>query len=324
MGIRIIKTAIATIIAIYLALYFNLENALSAGVFAILGLEATRMRGFKKTAVRFIASVLGLFFASFIFIWCGFNYWAVALFVLIVFPVLARFQLNDGIVTCCVIVFHLFGNGQVTPTFLINEISLLFIGLGTSIIINMFFMPKDDQKIINLRIEIEHNYNKIFQNLAMTLRNPNHIWSGEQLLIADKLIAHGKVVAVRNKENRFWDKEAYWITYFEMRSQQYFTITKMMEMVALVHGKVEQSERLAEVLEQLGEDTQSDVYKGEVKERLAILTANFREMSLPKTREEFETRASLLMLMYEIDSYLEIAKKLKRRQTEKVKIVSRT
>ena len=317
MGIRIIKTAIATIIAIYLALYFNLENALSAGVFAILGLEATRMKGFQKTVIRFLASVLGLFFASFIFIWCGFNYWAVALFVLIVFPVLARFQLNDGIVTCCVIVFHLFGNGQVTFTFLFNEVSLLFIGLGTSIIINMFVMPKDEQKINSLRAEIEQNYNKIFQNLATTLRHPNHVWSGEQLLLAEKLIKHGKVVAVRNKENKFWDKEVYWITYFEMRSQQFFTITKMMEMVALVHGKVEQSERIAEVLEQLGEDTQSDVYKGEVKERLAGLVASFRSMPLPNTRDEFETRASLLMLMYEIDSYLEIAQKLKRRQTEK-------
>jgi len=318
MGIRIIKTAIATIIAIYLALYLNLENALSAGVFAILGLEATRMKGFQKTAIRFLASVTGLFFASFIFMWCGFNYWAVALFVLLVFPVLARFQLNDGIVTCCVIVFHLFGNGQVTFQFLFNEVTLLFIGLGTSIIINMFFMPNDDQKITELRKEVERNYNDIFQNLAATLRNPNHIWSGEQLLVAEKLIAHGKVVAVRNKENRFWEKEAYWITYFEMRSQQFYTITKMMEKVALVHDKLSQNEWLAEVLEQLGKDTQSDVYKGKVRERLVELSALFKTMPLPSTREEFEIRASLLMLMYEIDSYLDIAEKLKRKQSEQV------
>src|SRR5690606_23407045 len=131
------------------------------------------------------------FFASFIFIWCGFNYWAVALFILIVFPVLARFHLNDGIVTCCVIVFHLFAHGQVTTSFLLNEIALLFIGLGTSILINMFFMPKDDQKINELRIEIERSYNEIFQHLASTLRQPSHVWSGEQLLIVEKLIAHG-------------------------------------------------------------------------------------------------------------------------------------
>lgn len=318
MGIRIIKTAVATIIAIYLALYFDLQNALSAGVFAILGLEATRMKGFQKTSIRFLASVTGLFFASFIFTLCGFNYWAVAIFILIVFPLLARFQLNDGIVTCCVIVFHLFGNGQVTFDFLINEVLLLFIGLGTSIVINMFFMPKDDKKIYELRREIERNYDEIFQNLATTLRNPEHIWSGEQVLLAEKLIKHGKTVAVRNKENKFWDKEIYWITYFEMRSQQFYTIMKMMDKIALVHGKVEQNELLADVLEQLGKDTQSDVYKGEVKGRLVKLTALFRQMPLPVTRDEFEIRASLLMLMYEIDSYLDIAQKLKRRQTEEL------
>lgn len=322
MGIRIIKTAVATIIAIYLALYFDLQNALSAGVFAILGLEATRMKGFQKTAIRFLASVTGLFFASLIFSLCGFNYWAVAIFVLIVFPVLARFQLNDGIVTCCVIVFHLFGNGQVTFEFIANEVILLFIGLGTSIVINMFFMPKDDKKIFELRREIERNYDEIFQNLATTLRNPEHIWSGEQVLLAEKLIKHGKTVAIRNKENKFWDKEIYWITYFEMRSQQFNTIMKMMDKVAMVHGKVEQNELLADVLEQLGKDTQSDVYKGEVKSRLVTLSSLFRQMPLPATRDEFEIRASLLMLMYEIDSYLDIAQKLKRRQTEELAKVS--
>lgn len=61
MGIRVIKTAIATIAAIYTAHYFGLEPPLSAGILAILGVEVTRMKGLRSAFDRFIASVLGLF-----------------------------------------------------------------------------------------------------------------------------------------------------------------------------------------------------------------------------------------------------------------------
>lgn len=61
MGIRIIKTALAAIAAIYTAVYLGLEPPLGAGILAILGVEVTRMKGIKSAFVRFIASVLGLF-----------------------------------------------------------------------------------------------------------------------------------------------------------------------------------------------------------------------------------------------------------------------
>src|SRR5690606_19255228 len=107
MGIRVIKTAVAAIIAIYVGGYFQLEYALSAGILAILGVEVTRMKGITTVITRFVASVLGLVFASIIFVCLGFHYWTVAVFIITSFPVMARFQLKDGIVTSCVIVFHL-------------------------------------------------------------------------------------------------------------------------------------------------------------------------------------------------------------------------
>lgn len=319
MGIRIIKTAIATIIAIYLANYFDLKPALSAGILAILGVEVTRMKGITKTADRFIASLLGLGLASLIFVILGFYYWTVAIFILISFPILSRFNLKEGIVTSCVIVFHLYTFGEVTPALIWNEICLLFVGLGTATIINMVYMPKDDESIRKLREEIDEKYCLIFSKMAITLRDHSYIWSGEELLEADAAIKKGSQLSIRSKENNFWSFEAYWSSYFEMRRQQLDSIDQMMEKVALINGHLDHSDLIANLLEQLGQDTRSKVYVGEVKDKLFELSQQFREMPLPRTREEFEIRASLLMLMHEMNRYLDIAKRLKQKKenTEK-------
>ncbi len=55
MGIRIIKTAVAALAAIYTALYLGLVPALSAGLIAILAVEVTRMRGIRIAFVRLVA-----------------------------------------------------------------------------------------------------------------------------------------------------------------------------------------------------------------------------------------------------------------------------
>lgn len=314
MGIRVIKTAIATIIAIYLASYFDLQPALSAGILAILGVEVTRKQGLTKTAARFIASVLGLGLASLIFVTLGFYYWTVAIFILISFPILSRFNLKEGIVTSCVIVFHLYTFGEVTFALIWNEIGLLLVGLGSATIINMLYMPKDDESIQKLRVEIDEQYCVIFDKMAITLRDHTYLWSGEELLKADAAIKKGSVLSIRSKENNFWNFEAYWSTYFEMRRQQLDSIDQMMEKVALINGHLKHSDLIADLLEQLGQDTRSKIYVGEVKDKLQQLGEQFRNMPLPHTREEFEIRASLLMLMHEMNRYLDIAKRLKQKK----------
>ncbi|WP_028610631.1 aromatic acid exporter family protein [Paenibacillus harenae] len=314
MGIRIVKTALAAIAAIYTAVYLGLEPPLGAGILAILGVEVTRMKGLKSAFVRFIASVLGLFFASFIFTLFGFHIWAVALFILFTFPVLSRFQLKDGIVTSSVIVFHLFDRAEVTTQVIGNEIMLLIAGLGWATVLNIIYMPKDEHQLTLYRSEIEHTFSGIFKEMALTLRNPAHIWNGNEILEAFHMIEEGAKRSVWNRENRLFGQEHYWSTYFEMRRQQLESIQQMLVSLAHVFEKVPQAAMIAELFERLSGDVKSDVYQGTVEERLHVLAQLFRAMELPKTRDEFEVRASLRMLLHELERFLGIAKRLKKRK----------
>ncbi|HTG70524.1 MAG TPA: aromatic acid exporter family protein [Candidatus Udaeobacter sp.] len=314
MGIRIIKTALAAIAAIYTAVYLGLEPPLGAGILAILGVEVTRMKGLKSAFVRFIASVLGLFFASLIFTLFGFHIWAVAIFILITFPILSRFHLKDGIVTSSVIVFHLFNRAEVTTGIIGNEILLLFAGLGWATIVNIIYMPKDEHQLSFYRSAIERSFGVIFQEMALTLRNPAHVWNGGEILEAYNAIEEGALRSVRNRENRLWGQEQYWSTYFEMRRQQLESVQQMLVELAFVFEKFPQAVMIADLLDQLSFDVKSDVYEGNVEERIYNLSQLFRTMELPKSREEFEIRAALHMLLHELERYISIAKRLKKRK----------
>ncbi|GGF89619.1 aromatic acid exporter family protein [Paenibacillus abyssi] len=314
MGIRVIKTAVAGLAAIYTATYLGLEPALSAGLLAILGVEVTRMKGIKGAFARFMASVLGLFFASMIFTLLGFEIWALSIFILIAFPILARMQLQGGIVTSSVIVFHVFQSKEVTTALIGNEIMLLVTGLGWATIINMLYMPKEEKNLAELRRDTEQKFSAIFAHMSSTLRDPAHLWHGEELLQVYDTIELGLKRSEVYEENRMWRYETYWRIYFEMRSEQLESIQQMLVHLALAYEKVPQGELLSEVLTHLSEEVKSDVYEGKVERELEDLEERFRAMPLPATRDEFEVRAALLQLSRELERYLSIAKRWKKRK----------
>lgn len=317
MGIRVIKTALAAIAAIYAAYYLGLEPPLAAGILAILGVEVTRKKGLHSAFNRFLASVLGLFFASLIFTLLGFHYWVVAIFILTTFPVLARVQLKEGILTSCVIVFHLFNHSRVDVQIITNEILLLLVGLGCATIINFVYMPKEEEELLARRSEVEASFSAIFGEMAHTLRDPSHVWDGGELLTAHRSIEAGTGLSVRHTENRLmWNNAPYWTTYFEMRRQQLETIQQMLAELALVYEKWPQGELIAELLDGLSGDVKAEVYVGAAEGQVFELMGSFRRMELPRTREEFEIRAALLTLLHEVDRYLVIAKRLKKKPTD--------
>jgi uncharacterized membrane protein YgaE (UPF0421/DUF939 family) len=129
-GIRVIKTAAALVIAIYLAQFFDLIAPFSAGLFAVLGVDITKKRGIKTSAVRILASLVGLLLAALFFYLLGFYIWVMGIFVLVAYSLLAQLKLHDGIVTSTVVMLHLFTMRLISLDNIMNEVYLLLIGHG--------------------------------------------------------------------------------------------------------------------------------------------------------------------------------------------------
>jgi uncharacterized membrane protein YgaE (UPF0421/DUF939 family) len=314
-GIRVIKTAAAVVIAIYLAQFFHLTAPFSAGLFAVLGVDVTKRRGIKTSAIRILASLVGLLSAALIFYLLGFHIWVIAIFILVVYTLLAQLKLQDGIVTSTVVMLHLFSIQLISFHNIMNEVYLLLIGLGLSTIINLLYMPNANPRMDQVRTRLEELFSCIFLEISYHLTdNENHIWDGKEILQAGDSIEEGNNLAERSDENKLLRGNGYWVRYFEMRSQQLESSQRMLDLVAQVYRSVPHALQISQLFEELSKEVKSEYYQGNVEKHLLILEEGFKSYALPVTREEFEVRSALLQLCVELKNYLSIAKRSKKRK----------
>ncbi|SFB16909.1 Uncharacterized membrane protein YgaE, UPF0421/DUF939 family [Cohnella sp. OV330] len=314
-GLRVMKTALATVAAIYIAMLLHVDNPQAAGVLAILGVDTTRWRGIMTVYARFAASVIGLAVASAVFVLAGFYVWTLALYILIAFPLLTRFKMKEGIVTGAVIVFHLFHSEVVSWHTIGTELALLAIGLGSATAFNLAYMPKQRKSLESLRQTTEDMFVATLGELAKFLRDPGTVWGGDELLRAEAAIEEGLQAAKRSQENRLNRQDEPWLSYFAMRREQLDMIQLMMENIAFVSSSVPQSEAIASLLDRLIQDVRSEFYEGKAERALDALEREFKAMPLPATREEFEIRAALLHLCRELRRYLTVGRRGKMRRS---------
>ncbi|WP_281887126.1 aromatic acid exporter family protein [Paenibacillus sp. YYML68] len=313
MGIRVIKTAIAVMLSIYIAQMLGLDSPLATGLLAVLGVDVTKRKGIATSLQRIAASIIGLLFSFGMFWLLGFHVWTIGLYVLVLYPILSRLKLKDGIVTSSVIMFHVFAEGAVTYELLLNEVALLIVGLGTATLVNVIYMPREDKQLQQYRLEVEERFSIIFRELAHHLRDVTYIWSGQELLECDELLLKAREAAKRKADNSFVNViGGEWGVYFYMRQRQLDAIGRMAQLVARVYQTLPHGELLASVFEGLSEDVKVAHYTGRTERKLLELEQQFKQMSLPVTREEFEVRACLLQLAEELKDYLAVARREKR------------
>ena len=312
MGIRVIKTAVAVIVSIYICYAAGLFSPLSAGLLAILGVDVTKKKGLRTSFQRIAASLLGLLLAATLFWAVGFHVWVIGLYILLLYPVLNRLRLKDGVVTGSVVMFHLFAAGRVELELLLNEVALLLIGLGTATGINLLYMPKEDKQLQEYREKTEELFSRIFAEIALNLRDTEYVWSGAELLEAEGVLEKASASVQRLGENSLRGGQTQWAVYFYMRKQQMDSIERMVQLVAQVFTTLPHGESLAAVFEALSIDVRIAHYTGRSERKLTELESGFKTMPLPATRDEFEVRAALLQLIVELKAYLAVAKSQKR------------
>ncbi|WP_379126811.1 aromatic acid exporter family protein [Paenibacillus sp. sgz500958] len=311
MGFRIIKTAAATLLSILLAAAAGIPNAQSAGLLAILGVEVTRKRSLRTITARFLASIVGLAFGCLLFKVLGFHYWVLGLYVLFGFPLIVRSGYKEGIVTSSVVVFRVFGQADIKFHILLQQVELLFLGLGSAGLVNLIYMPKTEGIMAGIRKEVDTVFSVIFSQMARTLRNPQYLWDGKELITANTAIQQGLAAASREIENHVIHPDEAWNVYFYMRKQQLDSIQSMMQLLSQVYRCFPHGEMVADLFDQLSGDVMSEEYTGRTERQLLVLEQKFQQMELPATREEFEVRSAILQLCRELMLYLKIAKQHK-------------
>jgi len=306
MGYRTIKTAVGAGLAIWIASLLDLEFATFAAIIVIMCIEKTKKKTLITIKDKFFASLLSLILGALLFEVLGYNPIVFALFILLFVPILMRFRIQAGFITSMVVVLHVYAVENANWAMFQNELYIIFIGMGIALLVNSV-MPNFKRDIETFKDEIEQKFGVILYEFSAHLRDSERNWDGKEILEVENLINQSKSIAIQDVENHLLRKQNKDYYYLEMREDQLELLKHMMKIVAIFSSSsldVKQKEMFAEFLDNLSRNVHSgdttDISLNELEE----LNALIRKMELPKTREEFEVRANLFYLIFEMKNYL--------------------
>ncbi|MFJ8066405.1 aromatic acid exporter family protein [Psychrobacillus sp. NPDC096426] len=314
MGFRTIKTAIGAGLAIWIASLFDLEFGSFAAIIVIMCIEKTKRKTLHSIQKKFFASLLSLILGSICFEVLGYHPIVLTLFILLFVPSLIRFRIQEGFVTSIVVILHIYTVKHANLENLLNELYIIFIGIGIAILVNSI-MPSFKKEIEKYKTEIENKFSVILYQFSTFLKDSKQKWDGKELVEVENILNQSKNIAIQDVENHLLRKENNDYYYLEMREDQLQILKRMVDILSIVSSSeldVKQRGMLANIFQYISQHVDS----GDTTVALQLLEEyeeSIRETELPKTREEFEVRANLFYLNFEIKNYLIIKKNIYQR-----------
>ncbi|SET59713.1 Uncharacterized membrane protein YgaE, UPF0421/DUF939 family [Salinibacillus kushneri] len=309
-GYRTLKTAIGTPVAIFIAQLLQLENYISAGILVVLCIKVTRKRSVLASWHRYAACLLAMVFSFAVFELIGYHPLAIGVLLLLFIPATVKLHITEGIVTSSVIILHLYGSHSITLDLIWNEVILISVGIGTALILNLY-MPSLEDNLKNMQKRVEENFHVILKEIAHFLKTGDESWTGSEFNEAAEDLEKASALAYQDVENHLLRSHHTYHYYFRMRSKQFEVLERMLPLISRISSVNEQAKEMAIFFDELAEGIHPGNTAYIYLDKLKELREKFRQGELPKTREEFEIRASLFTLLNEIEQYLIIKKHTK-------------
>lgn len=298
------KMSISATIALIIGNALGLQYATVGAVIAILSIQDTRKKALIISYKRIIACSMGILLSVILYSILGNGALILGLFLIILIPLTSRLKAQEGMVPSVVLSTHFLVANNITIALIYNEVLLMIIGIGVAAIANIF-MPSLEDKFKDDKEWIEEHYRIIISKMSKSLIT-HTVDIDEQKLIneVEQRLYESKETAYKIVNNQFFKSSSYYTDYINMRINQFDTIKRMRLHFQRFNIPVEQMNVMADFTLCVSENISEMNDCKSLLMDLEILRSEFKKMELPKTREEFESRAQLLQFLNDMEEFL--------------------
>lgn len=280
----------------------GLAYSASAGIITLLTIQNTKKETIVIALRRIIAFVVAVIIAYTLFSALGYTSIIFGLFVFIFVGVCNIFGLQDGIAMNSVLTTHFLIEKNMEKAFIINEVSILLIGMSIGIGLNLV-MPKYKKKLKQEQAMIEESIKQVLREMAAVLRGEEKAIRINQLeLDLEQLLDK----AYEEAGNRFLTDTKYLISYLKMRSSQILVLKNIKEDIEKMSEILPQTHLVADYMEKVSYSFHELNDVKDLRADLEKLYDFFSQAALPADRQEFENRAILFVILKEMEYFLEI------------------
>lgn len=300
------KMAICASISLAICDFIGIEYGTVAAVIAILSIQSTKKKALTISKNRFIACLVGLILSMLMYSILGQSAIVLCIFLIIFIPITSKLKIEEGMVAAVVLSNHILVANKINLNLMINEIMLMIIGIGTAFIANLI-MPSLDKEFNENKNYIENSLKIILKNMGESLLNYTVSINEEaQFYELEKIILLSEETASKIVSNKLFNNNFYYIDYVTMRKNQFYIIKKMRKHFEKFYMSFEQTKLIANYTIKISNDIKEKNDCIILLEELEELRKLFKNMDLPKTREEFENRAQLILFLNDLEDFLNL------------------
>ena len=215
------KIAVGCCLAYLAAALLGLRYATSAVTITLLSIQNTRRDTFRLAGRRSCAFLVALAVSFAVFSAAGYTVLSLGLFLLLFTLLCHLFRLLDGLSMSTVLVLHFWNTGAMSLPAVLNELSLMAIGIVMGMVMNLY-MPRELDAIRADQRRIDETVREILIELSERVgASTAGVDAGQRLEELDKLLqtAHRRASVYQN--NSFSSDTRYFVQYVELRRRQW-------------------------------------------------------------------------------------------------------
>lgn len=306
--LKLLKIAIGSAMAIFLADVLGLSYSTSAGVITLLTIQDTRRETIVISVKRICAFLLAAVLAYGLFHLFGYHVFSYGIFLFLFIAGCISLRLGDAVSINAVLATHYLLEKDMSLSFIGNEALLLLIGAGIGTLLNLY-MPGKSREIRAMQYQLEEDLRTVLLRMSEYIRREEKSdYTGQCF---DKLQADmdaGKKQAYAYMNNTFFQESKYFIAYMNMREQQMVVLRDIYKKIINMHTILPQTEQVAGLLHEIAVTFGESNNARELLDKLEVVLSQMKDSRLPVTRQEFEERAVLYGVLMDLEYFLQLKK----------------
>ncbi len=303
---KIFKIAFGGALAIILATLLKLEYSTAAGIITLLTIQDTTKETIRISFKRVIAFCIATLLSFGLFNLIGYHAISFGLFLLVFVWICYTFQLQDAIAMNAVLATHYLVSYHMPLSLIQNEFLLLFIGAGIGTLLNLF-MPDKVKHIRNTQAVLESDLRTVLSGMSENLlKESKENYTDECFHVLASHIERGLKDAYDNMNNTLTKNTKYFIDYMQMRKQQCQVLRNIYQKIKTLDYVPEQAKDIATFIDHIGISLEETNNAAALLLECETLFEKFQASDLPSTRQEFESRAVLYMLLKDFEYFLQV------------------
>lgn len=300
---KVLRIAVGSSLAIFIAETLSLEFSTSAGIITFLTVQDTKKETLKLAGKRLLSYFVTIFLAM-IFLHGACDYLKFGLFMLCLVGISYVAGWDGAISVNAVIGTHFLMKSSFELSFALNELILVLIGSSLGVIVNLY-MPKKDKRIMADIHRLEVQMGQILSQLSVDIETLSQRGKGDlQLEELEAALDKSISKAYHNFNNTLRQHSAYFISYLEMRKQQCIVLQSIRDSVYAMTEIPSQAELIAAFTSHIAESIHEEDNVTELRELLQMIFAHMERNPLPVTRKEFENRALLYHVLKDFEEFI--------------------